>query len=153
MFKLILLFISIYTPLGKANYDIEYNLYTLHYFESCSIAGKFENKVADCGKIINNPIIALKNNATGFRGLVGLNSVGSPLLGLTYSKTYFIIGAYLQDIKEFQQKELVPVTIMDNESIGLTPIIGIEESIKINDYKIFTIITPVLAVVGIGKTF
>lgn len=139
----------------KAGYDLEYNMLTLHYFESCEVASGFENKSFDCGKAIRNPLIALKDRRTGIRGLFGSNSVGSWMAGFTTTaeRPSFLIGAYLQDVTEFRKRGIVPITLLTDGNIALTPIIGYEASLRFYGYKVFSIITPVLATVGVGYEF
>lgn len=153
MNKLILAII-LFGSTAHANYDLEYNVTTVHFFETCDIASRFENRSFACGKGITNPIIGLKHRETGFRGFVGLNSVGSGMFGAT--KTFnggMVIGAYLQDITEFKKRKIKPLCFDDSEDTCLTPIIGYEMQLNIKKYKLFTILTPALATVGLGYKF
>lgn len=135
-----------------AGYEVELNAYTAHYFEPCNVADRFSNKVLDCGKGITNPIVGVKKDKT--RLFVGKNSVGSFMSGLTYNKNNIVLGGYMQDIKEFDLRGIKSITIAKVDTIGLTPIIGYELGVKLyGNYKVFSIITPAFATVGIGYKF
>jgi hypothetical protein len=137
---------------SNAGYEVEVNTYTAHYFEPCEVADRFSNKKLDCGKGITNPIIGIKNINT--RIFVGQNSVGSSMAGMTFSKKNFVLGGYVQDIKEFNLRGITPITVTKINTVGLTPIIGYELATKLYaNYKIFSIITPVFATVGLGYRF
>jgi len=148
----LLLFIAIlaFSPLSYG-VTLEYNLHTYHYFESCEVAENFANKVSNCGKGISNPILGIKGKY--FRGFIGSNSVGSPLLGVTYTREFAVMGAYLQDTLEFKRRNIGPVGFEIGKDIMLTPIMGIELDGRIRKAKVFTIVTPILLTVGIGYDF
>jgi hypothetical protein len=138
-------------PLISHGAELEYNLLTSHFFDSCDVAVSFENKIGDCGKVISNPILGIKSG--GLRGFVGQNSVGSPLLGTTYTKEFLVVGAYLQDTVAFKRRNIAPVGFELSPSVILTPIMGFEFEAKIEKTKVFTIITPILLTVGLGYDF
>ena len=76
------------------------------------------------------------------------------MIGL--SKTFrnkIVTGLYAQDISEFQKRYIIPFTIAHSGNVGFTPIIGYELEYSKDKYKIFTILTPILATVGIGVSF
>jgi len=131
--------------------EIEYNLYTQHYFEDCETASKFANKVADCGRGISNPMIGVKKNK--YRILFGKQSAGGPMLGFTYTDSFVVMGAYAQDIKSFEKRGLMPIGIPVNDNLMITPIMGIELDKKYKKAKVFTVIMPILFTVGIGYDY
>lgn len=152
MFKFFTLFsLMTATSIAQARYEFEYNLLTSHYFEGCELANQFENKVADCGKMISNPILGIKNSLNGTRAFMGANSVNGPMIGM--SKTFttgIVMGLYLQDISSFERKNVIPFTVAKSGDVGLTPIIGYELEYSSHHFKVFTIVTPILLTLGIG---
>lgn len=145
------LLLILFFPMISHGLELEYNVHTYHFFESCDVAANFSNKATDCGKGISNPIIGIKDG--GLRGFVGQNSVGSTLLGITYTKEFLVVGAYLQDTLEFTRRNIAPVGLQISPATMLTPIIGFEFEAKIEKGKVFTIITPILLTVGLGYDF
>lgn len=154
MLKLILVLLNSFSY-AQTKYDFEYNLTTLHFFETCGLAQKFANKSYACGKGVNNPIFAIKDKSTGNRFFAGANSVGSAMAGFSYTDEEFgfVFGAYLQDVSEFEKRDILPVTFARLGTVGLTPITGYELDFKTNSYKVFSIITPILLTVGVGFSF
>lgn len=139
-----------YSEFAKADLDVEYNLVTSHFFETCKVAENFSNKAFDCGKGITNPIFGLKDRKTGFRSFMGINSVGGFMGGASKTIDGLVIGAYLQDMAEFDKRELAVLTSVRFGSVGIMPVVGYELELSSKDYKVFSIITPALATLGIG---
>jgi hypothetical protein len=134
-------------------YDLEVNLLTQHYFEDNDTASRFSNKVGDSGRLIANPMFAIKTE-DDLRLLAGVNSVGSPMLGITTNPAkHLLFGAYLQDVAEFDKRGILPIYIARRGDIALTPIFGLEFEKRVKGMKAFTIITPALLTIGIGKEF
>lgn len=150
MKKLLILFVLF--SCKAYSLDLEFNMFTQHYFENCVTSERFENKVSDCGRGISNPIIGLKGKH--WRGFVGQNSVGSPMVGVSHTNAYnILLGAYLQDVKEFKKRDLMPVAFYEKNDIALTPIFGYDLNIRYKKVKVFTIITPILFTTGVGFSF
>lgn len=159
-----LIFILLLVPsISHAKYALEYNLLTSHLFNTCSLGNRYENQVADCGKIINNKLIGFSNSLGDDlqgRVFIGENSVGSWMFGGSYTyignKEGFdygpVLGGYIQDTREFKTRRIMVAGDI-NGYVGLKMIIGGEAQYKVDNYKIFVIVTPVVATLGIGFDF
>lgn len=161
--KKILLILMFLPSIVFAKKTLEMNLLTEHFFLPCELSERFSNKVGDCGNLINNKLIGINEDlgdSLSFRGFLGENSVGSLMLGGMFSNVSFkggfdygpVLGVYLQDGKEFKRRNIKIFGISQGD-IDLIPIIGAEFQYKIKDYKLFTVVTPVLATLGLGFDF
>lgn len=144
--------VILFTGWAKA-IEFEYNLLTNHHFDSCKISEKYENKVAYCGKSINNKMFGIKlnDNENQLRLFGGYNSIGKPMYGFTVNVVGpIIVGAYQQDINEFKKLGLqIPLALPG----GIIPILGAELDKHYKNIKVFTIITPPISTIGIGVGF
>lgn len=156
MLKLLILLTLIFSGTwAHAKRDLELNLSTYHYFESCVAGERLSNKAYDCGKGITNPILGLYDYESKLRIFMGANSVGAIMTGVTTDYNNFVLGAYIQDVSEFKRRRIDPFTIATYGDAGLTPIVGYNLTFRpFHDKmtKVFTIVTPILATVGIGFT-
>lgn len=108
---------------------------------------KYANKIGD-GQAIMNPLFDFGNK---HRGLIGMNSIGEPMIGYRYALPMsdhfkFTIGSYYQDFKEFKKVGVIPVGF---EKLNLVPIVGIEYNYK----HLAIIATPTVSVLAINFKF
>jgi len=141
--------VILFTGWAKA-IEFEYNLLTNHHFDSCRLAKSYENKVADCGKSINNKMFGIRFNDTEAKWRIfgGYNSIGEPMYGLTrHIVGPAVVGFYQQDMKQFEKRGLrMPIA----GPYGIVPIFGAELQGKYKKFKVFTIITAPVSTIGIG---
>ena len=162
MIKLFLIFL-LSPSITLADFTVEYNLLTAHTWGSCSMGKRYENRVADCGKIINNKLIGIsQTSADDFKGrfFIGENSVGTLMVGGTFSyignEEGFdlgpVFGLYFQDTSMFNERKIDVFGDL-NGSIGIMPVMGLELQYKVDRYKVFSIATPAVINIGVGLDF
>lgn len=132
-----------------SNLELHLNLTTYHFFESCEVSSRFSNKAYDCGRGIINPIIGLQDNDTGYRSLLGLNSIGELMIGA--SKTYssgIVLGGYLQDGSRYLDRGISSFKLFSMNSLDIVPIIGYNMNLyKQKNFGVSFTVTPILSLI------
>ena len=135
-----------------ANAKLQWQVGALTYHLDNSGYSQFSNKIGS--GFIANPIVGVANcdNLCG-SVFTGANSVGRPLMGVTVSPATtkqllhvgykFIGGAYIDENQPFTDRGLVRYATLPAGELGITPIIGLELSIK----PLNLLLTPALVLI------
>lgn len=161
--KKILFTITLMPLFAFAKTSVEFNLLTEHLFSSCELGSRLTNKVGDCGNLINNKIIGINQefeDSIHHRLIIGENSLGHLMVGMTFSyiesKNGFsygpILGSYTQSSQPFIEKN-IKIFGISGLGIDIIPVIGVESQYKINNFKVYNILTPAVTCLGIGLEF
>lgn len=143
--------------------SLTYHLYGLE-------SSNFQNKLNPSGDFIANPMIGFRkvyfddiNSYWSWATFGGENSIGDGMLGGAMSvgigdgniRLGLIAGTYLQNNRQFNDKGLAAIGIQINDTMELTPIVGLEFVYNINLTKrtyftINQILCPWLYTASIG---